>query len=708
MDQQVATDDARQRAAQFRLRLREVLHERRVLGPLGSMASLMLFFVGIPMSSVVIGSWGQISRHGVAPIRVYLLVVVAIAVTGLAFGVYLKGVLILVRWRWARVSLLAIPTALAGTCATLFAVLHNWPGEFLYGLTVDVRVIQVVLSAGLFSAAAIAVVRFRIHGVLAAVSTLAMLTPFVPLQLQQGGFRASRVGAIVAPGTVANGNVLWIIPDELTASAMFNSEGRVWDGLPNLARLQQTSTTYVRAVSVSINTSQAVPAMLGGISDLRTVESGDLASLAESKGVLTALTDAMEVRYSSPFFASLDQSSSKSLYQRVVGRNLTVLHSVLSVSLDLLFSPRIEDLVTGPRGFIGRFFADSDADFWGTEGQRSNAALDEFDRLLAEQADSDPWFFLWHSLDTHYPWNVDQDGHTMFAFADERACSGNIPCSPLKSLDGAPNGQWSEVLSRRLYSMSVQFFDRRVGRMMSALEAAGELDRTTIVIGADHGTAVANVGGGRHTAMGSLMVDGVIHVPLLVKFPDQRTPIVVNDLVSMGQIMSTVLDSIEVDLEVSGYEMSPMLPRADATAASTARPVELGTWTGYDDFWSWRSQTWLPVSDVGWYGGGDWFGGNSDDEFDHLGFPQVIDSPDRTSSPIEEVRILPLDGKSEVVFVALVYPKASCGGTPWIELSNGRFVESKVGLQIDGATDIAWVAVPRSDLDRLSVSCRVG
>lgn len=706
MDQQAATDDVRPRAAQLRRRLREVLHERRVLGPLGSMASLMLFFVGIPLSSVVTGSWGQISRHGMAPIRVYLLVVVAIAVAGLAFGAYLKGVLILVRWPWARVPLLAIPTALVGTCATLFTVLHNWPSEFLSGLAVDVRLIQIVLSAALFSAAAIVVVRFRIHGVLAAVSTLAMLTPFVPLQLQQGGFRASRVGAIVAPGTVAKGNVLWIIPDELTASAVFDSEGRVWDGLPNLARLQQTSTTYVRAVSVSINTSQAVPAMLGGISDLRTVESGDLASLAKSKGVLTALTDAMEVRYSSPFFASLDSSSSTSLYQRVVGRNLTVLHAVVSVSLDLLFSPRIEDLVTGPRGLIGRFFADSDADFWGTEGQRSNAALDEFDRLLAEHVDSDPWFFLWHSLDTHAPWNVDPDGHSIFA--EERTCSGNIPCSPLKSLDGEPNGRWSEVLSRRLNSMSVQFFDRRVGRMMSALEAAGELDRTTIVIGADHGTAVANVGGGRHTAVGQLMVDGVVHVPLLVKFPYQTTPIVVNDLVSMGQIMSAVLDSIEVDLEVSGYEMSPMLPRADGTAASTARPFELGTWTGYDDFWSWRSRTWLPVSDVGLYGGGDWFGGGSSNEFDHLGFPQVMDPPAGTSSPIEDVRIHPLDGESDVVFVALVYPKASCGGTPWIELSDGRFVASKLGLQIDGATDVAWVAVPRTDLNRLSVTCRVG
>mgnify|MGYP000287415287 CR=1 FL=1 len=71
------------------------------------------------------------------------------------------------------------------------------------------------------------------------------------------------------------------------------------------------------------------------------------------------------------------------------------------------------------------------------------------------------------------------------------------------------------------YSYELDWFDSHLGKMMSHLEAIGELENTVIIALGDHGDAFGENGLNHHSFV---PYDNVTHIPLVVWGPDVLTP----------------------------------------------------------------------------------------------------------------------------------------------------------------------------------------
>jgi arylsulfatase A-like enzyme len=67
-----------------------------------------------------------------------------------------------------------------------------------------------------------------------------------------------------------------------------------------------------------------------------------------------------------------------------------------------------------------------------------------------------------------------------------------------------------------LYRQEIRYADEQIGRIVTALERSGLMDRTIVVVSGDHGEEFGEHGGTRHKAT---VYDEVVHVPLVIYVP---------------------------------------------------------------------------------------------------------------------------------------------------------------------------------------------
>jgi arylsulfatase A-like enzyme len=112
------------------------------------------------------------------------------------------------------------------------------------------------------------------------------------------------------------------------------------------------------------------------------------------------------------------------------------------------------------------------------------------------------------------------------------------------------------------YDASLAFVDRELSRLFDHLRTTGRYDNALVIVTSDHGELLGEdglYGHGRGTA------DALIRVPIIVKFPGQRTPSRVDDLVSHVDLAPTVF-------AVVGAEPLIASDGIDLRAASARRP----------------------------------------------------------------------------------------------------------------------------------------
>jgi hypothetical protein len=109
-------------------------------------------------------------------------------------------------------------------------------------------------------------------------------------------------------------------------------------------------------------------------------------------------------------------------------------------------------------------------------------------------------------------------------------------------MDLRPGFRWSAMHLaglRALYAAEVAYADDLVGRMMERLRQSGRLERTIVVIAADHGENL-----GEHPPLDHQLGlwDTLVRVPLLVLLPDGRGRGVVDDrLVSLADLADSIV-----------------------------------------------------------------------------------------------------------------------------------------------------------------------
>jgi arylsulfatase A-like enzyme len=128
------------------------------------------------------------------------------------------------------------------------------------------------------------------------------------------------------------------------------------------------------------------------------------------------------------------------------------------------------------------------------------------------------------------------------------------------------------------YIGEIAFADSQIGRLLEALERRNVLDRTVIVVAADHGESQGDHGERDH---GVFVYESVLRVPLIIRSPNV-SPRRIADVVRLVDIMPTVLDLVGVrSPAVDGVSLVRMVrgdsQQADLDAYSESQyPLRLG------------------------------------------------------------------------------------------------------------------------------------
>jgi arylsulfatase A-like enzyme/Tfp pilus assembly protein PilF len=155
-------------------------------------------------------------------------------------------------------------------------------------------------------------------------------------------------------------------------------------------------------------------------------------------------------------------------------------------------------------------------------------------------------FFLWmHLYDPHFPYH--------------------------------PPEPYSREYADRPYDGEIAFADEQVGRLLRFLKEKGIYKNTVIVLCGDHGESLGEHGEKTH---GFFIYNATMHVPLIIRVPGDSGAKVVSDLVSLVDLMPTVLGivGLETPSQVQGRSLLPVISRDSAAQAARERrdPVLYG------------------------------------------------------------------------------------------------------------------------------------
>ena len=151
-------------------------------------------------------------------------------------------------------------------------------------------------------------------------------------------------------------------------------------------------------------------------------------------------------------------------------------------------------------------------------------------------------------------------------------------------LDNEDVSEKQAAEARHAYYGSISYFDAKLGQILDALDMAGFGENTAIFVTADHGEML----GERGLWAKDCFFESAMKVPLVVKLPDQKTPLEVLENCSLVDLLPTFLDVANIDLnnfrrDMNGQSLLGLLKNneenwgdevlAEYTADATREPV---------------------------------------------------------------------------------------------------------------------------------------
>ncbi len=210
----------------------------------------------------------------------------------------------------------------------------------------------------------------------------------------------------------------------------------------------------------------------------------------------------------------------------------------------------------------------------------------EVNRAVFEHLDSAPdgrTFLFVHYYDVHTPYGS-PDGHVDDPSAVQAARAtatspvggfGHVRAVRTMLEQDTPEASVHSQALASLYRSGVRYADARLGELIRGLRRRGLLERTLVLVTADHGEAM------NHPEEiwdhGYSVIEDTIHVPLILRFPGRaHAGRRLDDLVSLVDVVPTVCEALGVPaLETDGRSVMPALdgrglaPRSPAFAEAT-------------------------------------------------------------------------------------------------------------------------------------------
>lgn len=144
-----------------------------------------------------------------------------------------------------------------------------------------------------------------------------------------------------------------------------------------------------------------------------------------------------------------------------------------------------------------------------------------------------------------------------------------------------------QAVVRDLYDGEVAAADDLVGRMIETLRERGVLDRTLVIITADHGEELFDHGWVGHASTGyrGKVNDELLHIPMIVRMPHGDASGRVDALVQQSDVMPTVFELLGTDADASDYRFQgrslvPLI-RAEPDAIGHERVFSRTTFKGW-------------------------------------------------------------------------------------------------------------------------------
>lgn len=176
----------------------------------------------------------------------------------------------------------------------------------------------------------------------------------------------------------------------------------------------------------------------------------------------------------------------------------------------------------------------------------AGAKVQDFTAFMAARPDGAPFVFWFGSQDPHRPYDL---GSGARAGIDP----ARVVVPPFLPDTPEVRGDIAD------YLFEVERFDRELGEIVAALEAAGELDQTLLVVTSDNGMPFPRAK--------ATLYDAGTRVPLVMRWPGQVPP------ARVSQAMVSLVDLAPTFLDVAG------LPASADMSGRNLRPL----WTGADD-----------------------------------------------------------------------------------------------------------------------------
>ena len=126
-----------------------------------------------------------------------------------------------------------------------------------------------------------------------------------------------------------------------------------------------------------------------------------------------------------------------------------------------------------------------------------------------------------------------------------------------------------------LHREEIAFTDAHIGRLLDALEERGLAEETLVILTSDHGEEIMRHGWIGHTRT---LYEELLHVPMIVSLPGAIAPAVVEQPVSLIDIMPTVLELAGDREERSAWEgvsLATLLTAGEPLPAGRRLPAEV-------------------------------------------------------------------------------------------------------------------------------------
>lgn len=200
-------------------------------------------------------------------------------------------------------------------------------------------------------------------------------------------------------------------------------------------------------------------------------------------------------------------------------------------------------------------------------------------RFAAEPPDA-PFFLYLHPMNTHGPYRVPEARQAaLLGRPPSRVFEyyGEIMSAILRERDTARRADVTREMIESLvdqYDVAIQYSMEEIAKMLETLEGAGLLENTIVILTSDHGEELFDHGGFSH---GYSLYEEVLRVPLYVRWPDTSGGGTRDRLVSLLDILPTVLEAtgLEDDRDLDGVS----LLRSDDEIREERRLVQQAGWT---------------------------------------------------------------------------------------------------------------------------------